>query len=74
MKGGGLLRIAARIENRDLVLQVDNPRPVEPVSTSTPGVGLRNATARLRLLYGDRASLALDLTAGHATAVVRLPA
>jgi LytS/YehU family sensor histidine kinase len=75
LKAGGTLRIAARIDGADLVLRVDNPRPTEYSGPSAPGVGLRNATERLRLLFGDRASLRLDLSApGHATAEVRLPA
>ena len=38
------------------------------------GVGLRNSAERLRLLFGARASCALDLSqAGLATAEVRLP-
>jgi sensor histidine kinase YesM len=75
LKEGGTLRIAARVDGRDLVLRVDNPRPVETTSSGEPGVGLRNASERLRLLFGDRAALRLDLaTPGHATAEARLPA
>jgi sensor histidine kinase YesM len=74
LKPGGTLRIAARVVNRELVLRVDNPRPADAVTAQT-GVGLRNASERLRLLFGDRASLKLDLSrAGEATAEVRLPA
>jgi two-component system sensor histidine kinase AlgZ len=75
LKPGGTLRMSARVENRELVLRVDNPRPTGAAPASDPGVGLRNATERLRLLYGDKASLKLDLSApGAASAVVRLPA
>jgi len=57
------------------VLRVDNPRPPGPASPGEPGVGLRNASERLRLLFGDRAALLLDLaTPGHAAAEARLPA
>jgi sensor histidine kinase YesM len=39
------------------------------------GTGLRNSAQRLRLLFGSRASLHLDLSRpGEATAEVRLPA
>jgi len=64
----------ATIEDRSLVLRVSNPRPVDTSIVTNEGVGLRNSTARLRLLFGTRASLRLDLSqAGQAIAEVRLP-
>jgi hypothetical protein len=75
LKTGGTLRIAAHVVNRELILRVDNPRPAEDSPTPTPGVGMRNASERLRLLFGDRAALTLDLSrAAEATAEVRIPA
>jgi LytS/YehU family sensor histidine kinase len=64
------------VRDGDLVLRVENPAPPPRAAASaTTGVGLRNATERLRLLFGDRAALRLDLsTPGRATAEVRLPA
>jgi LytS/YehU family sensor histidine kinase len=74
LKPGGTLRIEARVVDAVLELRVDNPRPMDN-PPSTGGVGLRNATERLRLLFGRHATLRLDLTRlGHATALVRLPA
>jgi sensor histidine kinase YesM len=75
-KPGGTLRITARLEAGDLFLRVTNPRPEEATRIShSPGVGLRNASQRLRLLYGERARLHLDLSdPGQAMAEVRLPA
>lgn len=74
LKEGGTLRITARVRERELVLQVLNPRPMEAVPPPIGGVGLKNCTERLRLLYGERARLALDLSqAGIATAEVTLP-
>ena len=74
LKPGGTLRIAAHVVNRELVLRVDNPRPVDGAAAAPPGVGLRNASERLRLLFGDRATLKLDLSRpGAATVEVRLP-
>jgi LytS/YehU family sensor histidine kinase len=74
LKAGGTLRISARVEGAQLMLDVHNPRP-EGATTTGDGVGLRNSVARLRLLYGDRARLHLDLSVpGEATAQVRLPA
>jgi sensor histidine kinase YesM len=75
LKPGGTLRIAARLERGQLVLKVVNPRPANPPPTRSDGVGLRNASQRLRLMFGDRASLELDLsTPEQATAEARLPA
>jgi LytS/YehU family sensor histidine kinase len=74
LKEGGTLRISAQVMERELVLQVVNPRPADNSSSSSEGVGLRNSSARLRLLFGARASLKLDLSQpGEATAEVRLP-
>jgi len=75
LKEGGELRIEARVADGALTLRAINPRPAEPMPTGGDGLGLRNATERLRLLFGERASLTLDLSqAGLAAAVVRLPA
>lgn len=75
LKQGGTLRIAARVADGVLVLRVENPRPPDKPAVDREGVGLRNASERLRLLYGDRARLGLDLTQpGQAVAEVRLPA
>jgi LytS/YehU family sensor histidine kinase len=75
LKQGGTLRITARVVQSQLVLEVVNPRPVEASPAAADGVGLRNASQRLRLLFGARASLRLDLSRpGQATAEVRLPA
>jgi hypothetical protein len=60
---GGEIAIIARCLNGALSIQVTNPgslngagAPARPEST---GVGLRNAADRLRLLFGERASLRL---------------
>jgi len=74
LREGGSLRIVARIQAQELVLQVHNPRPLDPAAPTAAGVGLKNSAERLRLLFGTRAKLALDLSqAGVATAEVRLP-
>lgn len=75
LRPGGTLRIGARIEGGELVLRVDNPRPAGRTPAVAEGLGLRNATERLRLLFGTRAALHLDLSRpDRATARVRLPA
>lgn len=75
IKQGGTLRIEADVVGAELVIQIINPRPINsPVATSQ-GTGLKNSSERLRLLFGSRACLRLDLSrAGEAIAEVRLPA
>jgi LytS/YehU family sensor histidine kinase len=75
LKEGGVLRIEARIAGDELVVRTINPRPLVPTPTLSDGLGLRNTSDRLRLLFGQRARLRLDLSQpGVAVADVRLPA
>jgi hypothetical protein len=70
---GGTLGLSARVEDGALVLRIENPRP-ERADASQPGIGIANASSRLRLLFGEGASLTLDLSqAGRAAALVRIP-
>ena len=62
---GGEIAIIARRENGSLRLQVTNPGALDtdpvrltPAGGST-GLGLANAANRLRLLFGDQATLQL---------------
>jgi hypothetical protein len=74
LKSGGILRIAAQVADGELRIRVVNPRPDRAIPPGD-GVGLRNAAERLRLMYGERARLHLDLSASNeAIAEVRLPA
>jgi two-component system LytT family sensor kinase len=71
---GGLLRVSAVLQNEILILEVENPRPPVPARTTHEGVGLHNARDRLRLLFGERASLELDLSKpAVATARLHIP-
>jgi LytS/YehU family sensor histidine kinase len=75
LRQGGTLRIAARAVANELIIRVENPRPADHASPPYhEGVGLKNASERLRLLFGKSASLELDLSRpNRATATVRLP-
>jgi LytS/YehU family sensor histidine kinase len=74
LPSGGLLRISAVLQNETLILEVENPRPSATIRITQEGVGLRNARDRLRLLFGTRASLELDLAKpAVATARLRIP-
>jgi hypothetical protein len=78
---GGEIAIVARRENGTLRLQVVNPgslpqRAFNPASNASTGLGLKNAGERLRLLFGERASLRLragELDRVVAEAVIPLP-
>lgn len=78
---GGELGIAARVDRAGLTIRVSNPGDLSaPASSSaaragsSTGVGLRNASERLKLLFGERATLALLAEpAGCVTAEVVIP-
>jgi two-component system sensor histidine kinase AlgZ len=75
IKQGGTLRIEANVVGVELIIQIINPRPINAPVAPSQGTGLKNSSERLRLLFGSRACLRLDLSrAGEATAEVRLPA
>ncbi len=75
LKEGGTLRLTARVVDQVLHLRVENPCPHPRADASAAtGVGLRNASERLRLLFGARATLQLSFPApGRAVAEARLP-
>jgi LytS/YehU family sensor histidine kinase len=60
---GGEILVVARREPGLLRLRVTNPGELAAADSrrrqSSTGVGLRNATERLRLLFGERATLRL---------------
>lgn len=78
---GGEIVIAARLDGAALRIRVTNPGtlygPVTETSAragSSTGVGLRNASERLKLLFGDRASLTLfPDEVGRVAAEVHMP-
>jgi hypothetical protein len=74
LPSGGVLRISAALRDDVLVLEVQNPRPPAATRAAHEGIGLRNADERLRLLFGTRASLDLDMSQpAIATARIRIP-
>jgi hypothetical protein len=71
---GGVLKIRGSSGGGVLTLVVENPRPDSPRHDAGEGIGLRNAAERLRLLFGDRASLQVDLSRPtRATVTLRIP-
>jgi two-component system, LytTR family, sensor kinase len=71
--GPGHIEIAARRQGDTLVLSVRDNGP-GPLSPKSSGLGLRNTTARLSQLYGDRQRFSLRAAPGGGTvAEVTLP-
>jgi sensor histidine kinase YesM len=71
---GGEVRMTARRDGERIAVEIaDSGIGFAP--TTRGGVGLANLRERLKLLYGDRASLSVTDAAGGGTAVrVELPA
>ena len=74
LPAGGVLRIDGDLKDGTLTIEVENPRPETAVREASEGIGLRNAAERLRLLFGARASLDVDLSRpARATITIRIP-
>ncbi len=74
LPAGGVLQIRADLQDDALAIVVANPRPPTPPGSAQEGVGLRNSAERLRLLFGTRGALELDLSdANIATVRIRVP-
>ena len=71
---GGNVTFSARREGSDVVMEISDSG-VGFASTTRGGVGLTNLRDRLRLIYGDRASLTVGENGGGGAAVaLRVPA
>ncbi len=71
---GGELLIEAKMRSDELVLRVENTGELAEPKPGATQVGLKNARERLRLLYGDRASLSLaNQGGGRVSATVMIP-
>jgi len=73
LPAGGELFISARVDGSVLALEVDNPGSLAEPASSPTRVGLTNTRERLRILYGDRASLQLEHRDGRVAATVLIP-
>ena len=70
---GGSVRFSARRDGADVVIEISDSG-VGFAPTTRGGVGLTNLRDRLRLIYGDRASLTVGENGGGGAAVaVRVP-
>lgn len=74
-KGGGTLRIAARMEDGGLVVEVDDDGEGPPEGGIREGIGLRNTHRRLEALWGAEAELRVGRAPERGTRVrLRMPA
>lgn len=72
---GGEILICAKIQNRALVLEVVNSGQLSKPPAGGTQIGLINARERLRLLYGEQASLRLEnRDSANVSAMVTIPA
>ncbi len=72
---GGEIVIRAWIENGALAMEIVNSGQLSAPREGATQIGLKNARERLRLLYGDRASLRLEnRNAASVAALVSIPA
>ena len=70
---GGFLRIAANLEDDHVLIEVENSGHFDPTSKSETGIGLSNTRKRLRLMYGQNASLEIFNRDKTVIAKVRIP-
>jgi glucose-6-phosphate-specific signal transduction histidine kinase len=71
----GELVVRARTEDGSLRIEVENPGTLAEAPAGSTQIGLANARERLRILYGDRASINLGANrGGFVTATIVIPA
>lgn len=70
---GGFLKLAARRAQGWLEVRVENTAAPAAAPTPGAGIGLDNVRQRLRLLYGETASLSLDRLESTTVAGFRIP-
>ncbi|HWA91513.1 MAG TPA: histidine kinase [Rhizomicrobium sp.] len=72
LHGDGSLSLSAKRDGGRLLIGLRNPVAPEP-SSKGAGIGLANARERLRVLFGDAATLGFTRDASHATVAIALP-
>jgi hypothetical protein len=73
LPAGGDLLIRAVLKPSALAVEVENPGQLAEASPEATQLGLANVRQRLRILYGDRASLKLENRDGRVAATVLIP-
>ena len=74
--GAGMIKLITSVEDDRLVVSVRNTgRPASAASSHSTGLGLTNLRTRLRLLFGDKASVELrEVASGWVEARLDIPA
>ncbi|HEY4363670.1 MAG TPA: histidine kinase [Bryobacteraceae bacterium] len=70
---GGRIVIRGAKQSNGVLLRVENTGSLSPASSSGGSLGLANARERLRLLYGENASVALQNEDGRVVATLVVP-
>jgi LytS/YehU family sensor histidine kinase len=73
LPGGGELRIRASLRQDSMMVAVENTGRLRAPEPGAGGLGLKNVRERLRVLYGDRASLQLQERDGRVAATLLIP-
>ena len=73
LPGGGTVRVSGNKEGGALVLRVENTGRISAPDPNGTHTGLKNARERLRLFYGEKATLDLAGVNGTVTATVVIP-
>jgi two-component system LytT family sensor kinase len=78
MVEGGSIYLRSRLSDSRLIIEVEDDgvgmAATQPGSTRGAGIGMANISERLRVLYGDTASMTIDSGEGKGTLVrIRLP-
>jgi LytS/YehU family sensor histidine kinase len=73
LPAGGDLLIRAVLKPGALAVEVESPGQLAEAGPEATQLGLANVRQRLRILYGDRASLKLENRDGRVAATVLIP-
>ena len=74
MRDGGTVRISARRDGGDVLIEIENPLPPDaPPAASGSRTAVRNIAQRLALVYGDAARIDLGREGDIFRASVRVP-
>jgi signal transduction histidine kinase len=74
LEGGGVIRVKVFKENQELKIEVLNSGRIKPFKAGGSGIGLRNASDRLKILFGEQSNLHLENTPdGMVSAKVSIP-
>jgi len=70
---GGTLRIVGEVKEEELHITILNDGKYNPKETSREGIGLKNSTKRLEILYGDKGSIEILNVENHVETRVVIP-